>query len=261
MKKLFMFMLTAIILALSGFSQDGETITIGNGTTSNAGSLLPGWYGWHRNVTMYTAEELAELSAGSSITGLAWQTLSVVGGSSATMKIYLTEISEDYINGSQSWSDLVSSAELVYDGACAPASNSWTTFTLEDPYTYLGGNLLVIMDGVACGTTGSCSKNTVYYSSPDANTQSFLACKDNSAMNDNSSISTMGSRNDHYKMNIRIAYEEGGDISCLAISGLTVNNVTSTTANITWTEPEETGSYYIIQYKTSTQSWNSDDVI
>ena len=247
----------AMILGVSGFAQEALYVTYGD--TTNAPDMstcpLPGYYGYHRSAVLYTANELS-LPPGSLVTDLAWQTASTTNGTQAPFHIYLLETSDNEIPGTTVWSELVSSATLVYSGTCEAPSFSWANFTLTTPFTYNGGNLVVITDGVGCSASGSCSKSAKYTGTN--NTQAWMLCQDNSAMSDAATLATAASSTTHYKFNLLVGYEQGS-VSCNPVSGLTVGNINTNNAMITWTEPNDGGSY-LIQYKTSSESWDSPEM-
>ena len=252
------------MLGMNGFAQDSETVTYGGTSTNTFSHLLPGWYGNHRAVVQYNPEDLG-LDAGSSITAVAFRMSSINSGTTATMKIWLAEI-DGNISGSSVWSNLVSNATLVYDGACNVPSTGWVTFELDEGFDYNGGNLILMTDGYGCSTSGGCSK-TVYYNATDDNT-AWQFCHDGSAHFsgcDNLALSAIngamsGSKStQHYKPDIRITYQEGS-VSCHAVSNLSVSDITTNSATVTWTASEEAVDY-ILTYKPSNSSWESDAVV
>lgn len=65
-------MLMAMILSISGWSQ--ETVTFGGTSSTSANtSPLPGYYGYHRSAIVYKPEELADMPSTCNITSIAWR--------------------------------------------------------------------------------------------------------------------------------------------------------------------------------------------
>ncbi|MBQ9254274.1 MAG: fibronectin type III domain-containing protein [Bacteroidales bacterium] len=262
MKKTFLFMLMAIVLSLSGFSQDGELVEIIGSNTSASGtnqSVLPGYYGFHRTVTMYLADELGDMTSGSSITSISYHggTTASATATTATIKVYVYESSEDVIDGSITWQEIKEGATLVYDGICpVPTSGQWSNIEFETSYAYQGGNLVIYVEGIACGTSGSCSKYVTY--SGSNTTRAWGSLQDGSAQAETSAInlSTLASVV-HYMPDIRIYYTPGSGDYCAGVSGLTASNITSSSATITWQEREDFPSFYY-QIKTSNGEWPED---
>ena len=259
MKKNLLLWLMAMLFVISGFAQGELYVTYGDTTSSSASmsqSPLPGYYGYHKSAIMYTSEELL-LEVGSVITEVSWQTTNATNGSMAPFYIYLLESPDDGIPGTTVWSDLVASATLVYSGNCNITSNGWSSFTLNTPFIYNGGNLVVITVGQGCSQSGGCSKSCKYTGTHA--TQAWTFCKDNSPIPDDATLATAVSSTYHYKFNIRLSYLQGS-VGCHPVSGISVSDIGLNDATVSWIAPEDGGNY-LIQYKTSTESWNGDNVM
>ncbi len=128
--------------------------TIGEGSTQTSNiSVLPGYYGFHRSATLYTA---AEINHGSgNIQSLSYQI--AIGNypmddSDKQLKIYLLETAATALDLSQTWQSLTATATLVYDstGFTVDWDEYWKEFLFTQAFSYNGGNLIVLVDGTAC---------------------------------------------------------------------------------------------------------------
>src|SRR5690606_37942724 len=123
---------------------------------------------------------------------LAWE---VVGaGTAVPTIIYIKETT-----GSMSvttWADMINGATEVYAGSLTPTANSWYQVTLNNPFLYQGGNLLVLV-ATNYGGSGGGTNPTIRYSSSTNNHQTWTA--------DDSAPTGTGSRTSN-RPNIRISY-------------------------------------------------------
>ncbi len=264
MKKLLLMMLTLIIMGFIGFAQDGyESVTVGNSTTQGYYAGFAGWYGFTWSVNTYKADEL-NLTTGSNIMGLAWNFYSVESPSGAnSVSIYIKEISEDGVAGSTIYADFKADAQLCYSGSMGFMHEGWSYLELSDPYQYQGGNLVIIAESEGCSLYGGCTKQ-IYYTSQANTDMAWTFFQDGSNMNASSSFSTLSgayNSDNHYRPDVKVYYEEGS-VSCSPVQSLTVvsSEITSNSAAISWTEPESAGDYLVL-LKTSSQSWDSEDII
>ena len=257
MKKLFMFMLMAMILSISGWSQ--ETVTFGGTATTNSNmGPLPGYYGYHRSAIVYKPEELADMPSTCNITSIAWRVGSVTAGSNnSTVSIYLKEIIDTAIANTATWDDILFGATLVYQGLASVTANTWSEFEFSTPYQYSGGNLVVITQGEGCTTSGGCSKS-MYYTGTMGSTTATLSSawtvyKDSSPQASTVALSGWSTKN-HNKYDIQLTYLPADGDYCAGVSGLTKSNVLASTATVSWNEREDNATVYV-QIKTASQDW------
>ena len=146
--------LTAFVLSFFALSAQPTTSdTIGSGTTTSIHSALPGAYGYHLSAALYLGNEINH-SAGD------MESLSYhitygnypVNDGDKRIKIYLLETSDPAIDLSQTWGSMVSAATLVYDslGCDIQWDDYWKEFVFTQPFSYGGGNLIVLVEGEAC---------------------------------------------------------------------------------------------------------------
>ncbi|MDD2192500.1 MAG: fibronectin type III domain-containing protein, partial [Bacteroidales bacterium] len=260
MKRL-LFFLMAIVFAIQGWTQT-VPITIGTGTTTSSLSALPGLYGYNISANLYHSSEIG-VSAGGDIESLEYNISSITAGTSARrLKIYLVEVTDDTLDLNQSWTALTSTATLVYDSTSfyAPTSG-WKEFVFTSPFSYSGsGNLLILTEGYGCSASGSCQM-TIYNSAGTASI-CFNRYKDTSPLSftTNLALLTEGSGNTDKRPNIILNISPSGDY-CYPPTQLAVDNITSNSADFTWTT-HSTGSSWTVQYKpASDDTWSTEDVV
>lgn len=146
--------LTAFVLSFFALSAQTTTSdTIGSGTTTSIHSALPGAYGYHLSAALYFGNEINH-SAGD-IESLSYHITYgnyPVNDGDKRIKIYLLETSDPAIDLSQTWGSMVSTATLVYDslGCDIQWDDYWKEFVFSQPFSYGGGNLIVLVEGEAC---------------------------------------------------------------------------------------------------------------
>lgn len=148
--------LVLTVFVLSFFALSAQTTTsdtIGSGTTTSIHSALPGAYGYHLSAALYLGNEINH-SAGD-IESLSYHITYgnyPVNDGDKRIKIYLLETSDPAIDLSQTWGSMVSAATLVYDslGCDIQWDDYWKEFVFTQPFSYGGGNLIVLVEGEAC---------------------------------------------------------------------------------------------------------------
>ena len=146
--------LTAFVLSFFALrAQPTSSDTIGSGTTTSIHSALPGAYGYHLSAALYLGNEINH-SAGD-IESLSYHITYgnyPINDGDKRVKIYLLETSDPSIDLSQTWGSLVSAATLVYDslGCDIQWDDYWKEFVFTQPFSYGGGNLIVLVEGEAC---------------------------------------------------------------------------------------------------------------
>ena len=261
MKKKFTFFLLMLLALTIGVQQrvSAQTsVTIGVGDFTDWTSPIGGHYGYHYTAMLYTTTELSTMVPGSTITGMAFHLYTVISGS-VPVTIWLYETASTDIDATQSWTALTSAATEVYTGTVDPLTDTWEQFNFNTPYQYQGGNLVLLVYSTGCTGSGGCAK-WGYFTNGFQNTgQAYICPKDNTPNDVNSPLNTYYRRNDgQYKSDVRFDFVQGA-VTCHAVSGLTVSNITSTEADLSWTAPVDAGTY-LLQYKLSTQTWDGPNV-
>lgn len=137
---------------------DGSVLTtIAPGSTS-ATFPLPGEHGHHRTAALYTAAEIG--TGAHMLSGIAFDVASIApeAGRTRMVRIYLKNTTDATLTAGQVWNQYISNATLVYSGTLCEDNTGWITFPAE--FGYEGGNLMVMIEGEGCGSTGGCAIGT-----------------------------------------------------------------------------------------------------
>ena len=70
------------------------------------------------------------------------------------MRIYLKNTTDATLTPGQVWNQYISNSSLVYSGTFCEDATGWTTFPVN--FAYEGNNLMVMIEGEGCGSTGGC---------------------------------------------------------------------------------------------------------
>ncbi|MDR0206783.1 MAG: DUF2436 domain-containing protein [Bacteroidales bacterium] len=137
--------------------------TIGTGTTYYY-DPLPGWYGWSRNIILLQANEINGAGA---IDRLAFN-IYQAQASLRPMKIYLMHTNSTTLDPQYVWNTIKAQATLVYDAQTnfpTAGTTVWQFFDLSalNTFVYNGTqNLLVLVEGQGCTTSGGCAAQAYY---------------------------------------------------------------------------------------------------
>ena len=251
MKKLFL--LLAAVLSLTQMMAQTVPITIGTGTSTNSSGPIPGLWGNHRSIQLFTATELGQTES-CVIEQIDLELGSVTSGAGGrAIRIYMKEVPEETVASTQILNTLTTGATLVYssvDEVCT--SNTWHTFLLETPFVYSGeSSLVVIFEGEGCTSSGGCSVNV---KGTNGTNKAWTKCWDGTAPDFTTPIEGL-STPIRTNMRFYIAVTEG---YCYPVSGLTPSNLTTDGADISWTSEESNFEY---QYKLAFETWESENVV
>ena len=214
-----------------------EQLTVHDSTATNG--YVP-FYGlwvddYTRSEMIYLADDLISMNGGD-ISSLSFYKDSNNTNSwgSASFQVYVKEVDNttlsDYIG--------MTGATIVYEGSInASGGERQVTINFTTPYHYNGGNLLV---GFYQTATGSYS--SAYWYGESVTGASASGYNSSSAAN-----ATFNQRDFLPKTTFTYSI-------CAAPTGLTVSNVTSTTATFSWTENGTSESWYIFYHTVSHSS-------
>ena len=249
MKKL-LFMLLATVLSLTQMMAQTVPITIGTGTSSNASGPIPGYFGNHRSIQLFTAAELGQEGA-CVVDSIALELGSVTAGTGGrAVRIYMKEVADTTVAGSQVIGTLTDGAVLVYSSAAdgeVCTSNTWHTFVLETPFIYSGSNsLMIIFEGEGCSTSGDCAVNVKYTFGTN---KAWTKCWDTTVPD----FTTPVTNSNTFRANTRFYVSEMTDDYCYPVSALAVSNITSSGADISW-ESNPSSTTFAVEYKLATDT-------
>ncbi|MEE1226051.1 MAG: fibronectin type III domain-containing protein [Bacteroidales bacterium] len=251
MKRLLSFVM-AIIFAMQ-LSAQQDSVAIGSGTSSSQIGPVPGYFGNHRSVQLYSSSEL-NMPMGGVIEAISFE-LGTVSGTTSNrqVRIYMKEISDTTLPANMTINELANDAYLVYtspESGEPCVANQWYRFDLQSPFVYSGaGSLYVFLEGDGCASNGGCAVNVKY----TANTnKGWTKCWDTTVPDLTSPIASSNS----YRTNTRIFYSEISEDYCYPVSGLTLTP-TAESVDLSWTSDNNN---FEIQYKLKSESWDSENV-
>ena len=242
MKKAFLGLLFAIILSVSGYSQ--ETITIGGTTPAEVYQYVP-MYTYYTNSYSQTLYLASEIGTDGLITSMAYYLSEHSGSSSGKtvqIKIHMATTTATTISTSNYLQ--TSAMTLVYNGSLDLGTDTgWKEIELDTPFQLTSGDNLVI---VAESTVGT------YFSGPSWGVYS-TSSKCGYSYEDYSvptGIENMSS----YSPAVQLSISPSGSY-CYTVKNLKGFDIDANNATISWSEVEGSTGYQY-QKKTSSQSWD-----
>lgn len=198
--------ISACILLLSADTAISQTtVTIGTGTSS---SYLYGPYyrsssgssfDYSRYAYLYTSTEL-NIPAGATIIKVEWDKRTGTINGNNVFNIFMKNTSATSLTTGTSWGTLVSGASTVYaSNTQSFMTTGWVPFTLDIPFQYTGGNLMIMTDHEKIGTASGA--NNFYYTTA---TGYAIGYASSSAPNNSTTLSSSSYAN--RRPNIRITW-------------------------------------------------------
>lgn len=230
----------SIVVEVPCASQGGNyDLTLGNGTSTSYNAPYNNFYGNSWNEMIYTASEIG--TAGT-IKSIAFNVSSASAYTCDQIKIYMGHTTKNEHASTSDWTPL-SDLTLVYlaNNITIGASTGWETRVLNTPFNYNGVDNLVVVVTHAAGSDYTSSLNYYYTSHTNRDLYRQLDGNASYAEHPGSNTGTRGS----YVPNMKINITDCGDaILCAAPTNVTVSNVTTNSAVVTWTG---TASSYILK--------------
>ena len=150
MRKLpFLWVFLTLLLPLATRAQ--QTLTVADGTTTNQYVPMHGYYNdsRFRNEMIYPSRMLDEMNGGT-ITELTFYSQDASISWNSNLELRIDEVADTAFASGDAWK-ITSSASLVWTGTCSVSAGQWV-ITLDEPYTYAGGNLLISIKNTAAGS-------------------------------------------------------------------------------------------------------------
>ena len=207
-------------------------ITIGEGSSTSSELPLNMYYNYSLTEQLYTAQEIGVGAC--YINSVAFKLVSGTASKTYALDVYMlntdkTSITnQDYVN--------VTAGDLVFSGGVNFTTGDWTTIQFTTPFTYTGGNVLLVVDNNTGSYDGS-SRNFAVFSA----TQQALYQRSDQTNFDPTNISNISSAS--YKNQVIFGYSPIGDLT--PVTGITVTPATmdlivGETGTINYTiEPED----------------------
>ncbi len=244
-------MLMLLTMGISGFAQYTVTVTVGTGSSSTYTLPFDNYYRNSWDQMIYPA---SQIGVGGYITSIAFEVDAVPTSNYpfSTLTIYMGTTQDSVHNTTSSWLPM-SELTQVYTATNVPSptSTGWQTFTLDAPFPYDGSENLVI---VTSKTMTNYSLALKYKYTTGATNCCMYRRNDSDASYATHPGTAAASGRAATRPNLQMTINVSTDF-CFPVSNLTVGNLTSTDATISWNSSNSAGASYILQYKTATDGW------
>lgn len=203
-----------------------DEIQIGSGSQTDANLPSHSYYKYSLTQQIYTAAEIEEAGGGAgTINSIAFYN----GGSTKTrdFSIYLVNTEKESFSGASDWVS-VTSSDLMFSGSVEMTASQWNTISFNTPFSYDGGNLLVVVDdntgndvsGMSCLIFIASETQSIYYR--------------NDYTNPDPTNPTISGTPTTYKNQIILDIEATA-VTCAKPKNFDATGITAHTATLTWT--------------------------
>ncbi|MBO5957261.1 MAG: fibronectin type III domain-containing protein, partial [Bacteroidales bacterium] len=242
MKKL---LLLAMMCVLGLFSVGAqETITIGENTAIAHQFPIHTWWQYSYSQQIYTKSEINHDAA--DILKIAFYTDGT--NYDRTIKIYMQNVTKSSFSSNEDWID-VSETDIVFEGNITTSSE--IEITLDKPFAYTGGNLLLCIHDITNVDSGSSTKFEAYTD----NANRTICMFDDKNSSQPGTENAMGFSEQHClstKTVLQITFDGGGETPTPEPETLAAPVVTATASNdstivLTWEAVENATGYNIYE--------------
>lgn len=212
-----------------------NAIIINDSTASS--SYVP-FYGYYAN---YSANSqfivpAAEIEAlmWDSITKLTFYSTSSYPNASwgsAQWEVYIAPTNASSLSALNDWSKM----SLAKSAGTLSVVNSQMVITLDHPFVYEGGNIVIGFKQVTAGSGSSCT----WYGKTGASGSSYYSYTSSYSTSSNTST---------FRPKVRFDYIEGAEPSCYKVKDFVVSGITASSATIGWTNGSEDQEAWQIAY-------------
>ncbi len=227
-------------------------LVIGTGTSTTS-YIFPGYYGWQYSAILY------DMNNAGPINSIAFYLNSASTTSGSSMTVWVKAVPSDYaLAASNTFATMVDGAQQIYDGAPDFSTAGWITFPVNDFTLAEGQDLLVLVRGVGCSTSGGCSKSARYTSTSN---KMWYKLQDSSDPGQ-SVTGTLSSYRPNITINMDVTVVTCDDqIACVAPTDLEIYEITANSAVLTWTAGSADETAFIVEYMAEgATEWTSVDV-
>ena len=207
-----------------------NAIIINDGTTT--GSYVP-FYGYYadmgtnsqfiipeKEIATIQWDSITKLTFFASTTTATWE--------GAQFDVYVAETNDTVLSAMVAWTDM----HKVVNSKHLELANKQMEVTLDKPFQYQGGNLLIGFKQAVTGTDGSCS----WYGKSGVSGNSMYQYSSNSAVKSN------------FNPKVKIDHVYGEMPTCFVVKDITVSDITPSSAVLNWTPGEEGQNAWQIVY-------------
>ena len=204
---------------------DAYSITVNEGTATNGYVPIYGFYVDNKSYSQFIipSEELRDITYGTISKMTFYSSTASAPWNNAQFEVYMMETTESTLSALTDWTEM----DLVMNAAHLEISNSQMEVALDNPFQYMGGNLMIGIKQTVSGTYLSC-------------TWLGVAAEGASMGGYGTSVSQK-----NFLPKTTFEYFPGEEPSCFKPTGLTVSNVTNHTAELSWTENGDARSWEI----------------
>ena len=207
-----------------------DAIIINDGTTTS--SYVP-FYGYYANtgansqfiipekeIAAIQWDSITKLTFFASTTTATWE--------GAQFDVYVAETNDTVLSAMVAWTDM----HKVVNSKHLELANKQMEVTLDKPFQYQGGNLLIGFKQTVMGTSGSCS----WYGKSGVTGNAMYQYSSNTASKSN------------FNPKVRIDHVHGEMPTCFVVKNITVSDITPSSAVLNWTPGEEGQNAWQIVY-------------
>ena len=229
-------------------------VVIGTGTSGSSSTwIFPGFYGWQYAAHLYDMENDGAIHS----IGFYLTSASTTTGSSMT--VWVKAVDANYaLAASNTFNDMLEGAQQIYDGEPDFSTAGWITFPVNNFSLNEGQNLLVLVRGVGCSTSGGCSKSARYTS-----TSNHVWYKRQDSSDPGQDVAgTLSSYRANININMDVTTISCVDVvACVDPSNLEISDITPNSAVLTWTAGAEGQTDFIVEYLAEgATEWTSVEV-
>ena len=216
-------------------------VTIGDGTSTTYNAPMNSFYKNSWTQMIYPASAFTEAGY---ISALSWYVNAANAHNYQTLKIYLGTTTASINESTSSWLSM-DDLTLVYESNNGTMGETagWETYELATPFYYTPGENLVVVTARTADNYKS-----LYYRNTSVTNSVLYRRSDSSPESYGSHPGTATGSRVATLPNMLVTYmDDCHDAHCAAPAGLTVNNITTTGANLTWEAGDATA--WILAYK------------
>ena len=240
-KSLLFLLLTALFAPWAAYAQQNSLTLYEDATKINYYVPMFVFYfdDFTKAQTVFPAEDLAEM-AGGTITAIKFYTnyMYIPYTTVSAADIYLTEVESPTISSFIDKSSATVVCQGYFDFVAADGGGE-VTLTLTTPYVYQGGNLLF-----GCDNTEDVGYKGIYFYGKTANGASISGYNADAG-------GIINPTNRNFLPKTTFTYELGA-VSCQRPTSITVSNITTVGATVTW---EGEGNTWNLRYKASSDAY------
>ena len=268
----------AFAVACQTLVQEVADITIGTGTSSNNQFPFSGWYNHSYNQQLFTEAELSEqgIVPGTVINSLSFN---YTYATSTVRPVTMWLATSDVTTSLSSSFISINGFTQVFSSTCQEFNDSnegWNTITLDQPFTYTGGSLVLatLMNKEAANDETTCfteynntsrfkyttNSGKARYYQVDGTT-SITFTEEGFPKTSGSALSgTSSSYRNNIKFNVVIS-TCSDVVACVAPTALEVSDITPNSAVLTWVAGAEDQTAFILECQAEgATEWTSIDV-